>query len=101
MTDPRTTRRPVSLGIRRPEPNEAALSQGPLRGSEGTLGLQPYCQKVAGPPKPTPTTFSGGGPGALGVYNYLEQVPIFRGTLRVKVLMIAQRAPGRPCFLTG
>ena len=26
-----------------------------------TLGLQPYPQKVVRPPKPTPTTFSGGG----------------------------------------
>ena len=34
--------------------------------TELSLGLQPYPQKVVRPPKPTPTSFSGGGPGALG-----------------------------------
>ena len=36
-----------------------------------TLRLQPYEDiQVVRPPKPTPTTFSGGGPGALGIYNF-------------------------------
>ena len=36
--------------------------------SDYTLGLQPYPQKVVGPPKPTPTTFSEV-VGALGIYT--------------------------------
>ena len=37
-----------------------------------TLGFQPYPQKVVRPPKPTPTTFSGGGWSPRDIYIYIS-----------------------------